>query len=939
MKHDIDILIVQLRDGRWTTRAEAARTLSDFPSPLARDDLLRCLKDQEDRVRYWAVRALDRLEGRDLALPLARRLSDSSASVRMVATRALAHRVDREVLGEILAVLDDSHEDVVYWAIQAVVAYGAYAIPQLISSLGHTSWRRREAAAEALYRLGEEAVEPLLLSLDREEPHVSFWAIRTLGRLRSKAAIPRIRTFLDSSRKDLVGVAVDALAALGDRESLQQVVGFLGHEDGELRTRAVEALASYGDFAVKLLADLLDGNRRMVKFAASEALGGSGDGALVPLLEKLKADSDEIRYWAVRALERFDSPVVVSLLADLLTDDSPDVQLAAAEALASFSLPVEFAPRMLRFLAAEDWRVRRAVAKAVAAQEHWPAATFVTWLNDPDEDVRFWAVRVLSGRKDLAVLPLLLGCFEDEAWPIRNAAAEAVASLGHEAVATVQEALLQRAGDLNQRYWLTRSMVGIFDLSLVPSLVNLLGDSDQGVRQNAYDALVAMGDPAVPDLLHSLHTVEQRALREGISRVLVQVGATRLIDILALLDIKHPELNHWGAWILGHLGVVAVPQLADRVRSGSERERVQAMKALAFIRDPRTIQISLEALDDEFPSIRRIALETLGKYQVKEAIPRMLGFLESDEQDLRMAALEAIGQVGGHEQTEAVLKHLTSSRWEVQRSAIVALGRLGDPVSAEPLKKLLVEKHQDLWSFILKALETAGQSRDVPDLVRLIPAVEGVVLPKLIHCIGTLGGPQDAPELAPLLTHPRWEVREAAIEAYGALGEGTDPEPLKALARSEDPLLRALARTALKQVMGHTRWTRMQRGQLKRTLEDPAEEVYQSALTCMRQGQGDEATKLLKKALRLAKRSEFHGLLGALAMERGDRSEALKHYKKACALSPRDPVPKVKLGVVQAMEGQREKAGRTLNEVLSMDLPAPVRELAQRTLARLSQKN
>ena len=44
---------------------------------------------------------------------------------------------------------------------------------------------------------------------------------------------------------------------------------------------------------------------------------------------------------------------------------------------------------------------------------------------------------------------------------------------------------------------------------------------------------------------------------------------------------------------------------------------------------------------------------------------------------------------------------------------------------------------------------------------------------------------------------------------------------------------------------------------------------------------------------------------------------------------------RVKLGVVQSMEGQPKKAEATLRQVLQMNPPAPVAELARRTLVGL----
>ena len=77
MRPDIDILIVQLRDGRPATRAEAARTLAEYPSALARQDLVRCLRDLNENVRYWATWALARLGGAKAMDLVAAQLEDA----------------------------------------------------------------------------------------------------------------------------------------------------------------------------------------------------------------------------------------------------------------------------------------------------------------------------------------------------------------------------------------------------------------------------------------------------------------------------------------------------------------------------------------------------------------------------------------------------------------------------------------------------------------------------------------------------------------------------------------------------------------------------------------------------------------------------------------------------------------------------------------------
>lgn len=936
MRYDLDILLVQLRDGRWATRAEAARAFSEAPSKLARDDLIRLLDDRVEKVRYWAVRALEALAPEDLYGVLRARLDDPAAQVRMAAVRALARGRGGVSYREVLGLLSDQDEDVVHWAIQALIQAPDKTIRPLIDTLAHPRWKAREAAAEALVAMGNEAVPALLRALDDGCEDVQFWAIRILGRLRAKEALPRLREILVGEVRELAQAAMKSLALLGDRASLQAIVGFLGSDDDGLRRSAVEALSLFGDFAVKLLADLLDSQKRIVKFAASEALGASGDGALIPIFEKLREDSVDLRYWAVRALERFRTAVVVPLLIDLLSDEVAEIQLAAAEALSRFELPVELADRVLSHLGSKDWRVRRAVAAAAAAQGHWPLEVLTSWLDEDEEDLRYWSVRILADRKDPLSLPLLTRRFEDPAWPIRKAAAEAISSFGSKAVDFLRQEITSKAGDSNQRYWLSRALVGIDDSSLVPSLVQLLVDPDQGVRQNATDALMQLGERVVPDLMHDLRSNEDRAIRLGISEVLIRTGKSRVSEILELLRFRDPDLNYWATTILQGLGDVAVGPLVELVRVGSEAERFAAFRALSGIPNPRTIQLAFESLEDEYPSMRAIALEVFGRYRVPEAREPLLELLASGEESPRRLVVEALGRIGGEGVSEALLEQLPADRWEMGKTVYAALEELADPETRGRQLELLKTLDPSLLGFALDSLGAVGEPEDVALVLEQRDACPAPSLPRLIHCLGRIGGPKNASVLIPFLEDPSWEIQESALEAYGELGEGADPEPLKEPARSQDPLLRSRARAALKRVLGPQAWTRMLRGQLKKTLEDPAEELFAKAQGFLQAGQREAAREALERAVRLSKRPHYFALLGSLSMESKDLARAEEHLRKAYELSPQDAVSQVKLGVVQAMAGKSELAGETLGAVLAReDLAAPVRDLAQRTLARL----
>jgi HEAT repeat protein len=303
---------------------------------------------------------------------------------------------------------------------------------------------------------------------------------------------------------------------------------------------------------------------------------------------------------------------------------------------------------------------------------------------------------------------------------------------------------------------------------------------------------------------------------------------------------------------------------------------------------------------------------------------------------MRIEILEAMGRIGGDGALEAAVAGLAADRWEVRRTAVVALADLGDRRAVPHLARMLTPAHRDLWVHLAGALGTLGSPEHVPALARLMRTADPRELSALVAAVGRLGGPQAAKVLEPLLRHPAWEIQEAAVEAYGSLGEGSDPGPLKPLAGSGDPLLRARAREALRRVLGPDAWDRLLKGSMKKALDDPAEAAFEEATEKLRGKDREGAKRLLRRALRIAKRSEYHALLGSLCMDAGERPEAERHLRRAVALAPHDPVPLVKLGVLQSMLGKHRPAAASLRRVLAMeDLPSPVRELAHRTLAKV----
>ena len=932
---DLDIVILQLRDGRAKTRATAARTLSEHPSPLARKDLLRCLNDSDDEVRYWATVALSGLDDEKLTGRIAAQLDDPATQVRMVAAKVLATRPYRGAVQNLLRSLGDPDENVAYWAGQALGALGEYALPQLVAALGDDAWKRRAGAARVIERAGVPVVPYLVRALARDDDNVRYWTLRLLGQLRAFDALPELTRFLQAKERDLVIAAATALGELGDRRAIPELIRLLAHSDELVRRAVIDALARLPDSSVHELTQMLGANQRLMRLSSSLALAAAGDSSLKPLLDQLAAESSETRYWVVRALERMRQPAVVPVLEELVDDDDVEVQRAAASALASFVLPAEVASRLVERLDTEDWRLRQGLADALAAQGHLPASLFERALAHGSEHQRYWLARVLGHHPSPDVVPLLIERFEDESWPIRKNAAASIARIGPAASRYLIEVLARPELDADQRYWVSRAMIGLADPALLPTLIGMLADPDRSVRANAATAVEQLGDRAVPQLLEALRVSTSRMVREAIAGAVVRTGGRHVEQITRMFQFRDPEVNYWAGQILARIGAASIPALTRLANEEDQRIRYHALSAIGQMNTDEAVAASLEALTDNSLSIRRLAVENLGRCRALGASARLIDLLGSSPSDLVPEVIRALGQIGDTGAIAAIEPFIRHDRWDIRRAALEALGRIGgDQAGALLTAALGEEQAPDILPFLIRAVGHAGASEAVPGLLAKLDAGGEVGLAAL-SALGELKAGQAADRIVEKLDDDSWEMRRAALRALGQIGASFPLDRLKPVLAGEDMLLRHEAREALRAALGTTRWQEYMALTVRRSLREPADELYAEALRRAEAHQSEEAERLLRKALRMSKRPEYYALLGSIQLERRNLAAAVRSLKRA-AQSVRDPVLDCKLAVAYFLNRDWKRAQAQFTRVLEHpDCPSPVRELAQKSIAKI----
>lgn len=135
--------------------------------------------------------------------------------------------------------------------------------------------------------------------------------------------------------------------------------------------------------------------------------------------------------------------------------------------------------------------------------------------------------------------------------------------------------------------------------SIIPDLEDLLSAPDPDLRWWATRALAEIADERVPELLQSALQDADTAVQQCAALALRQQPSPKAIpDLIALLDHEDRLLARLAADALIAIGEAAVLDLLAVVNRGPQRARLEAIRVLAVIGDHRAIATLFEALDD-----------------------------------------------------------------------------------------------------------------------------------------------------------------------------------------------------------------------------------------------------------------------------------------------------------------------------------------------------
>jgi pimeloyl-ACP methyl ester carboxylesterase/HEAT repeat protein len=427
------------------------------------------------------------------------------------------------------------------------------------------------------------------------------------------------------------------------------------------------------------------------KEASSRELLRLGDAVLPQLGKLIQTDLSALnRAELVSLLGRFGPkavPIIVQASKDRL------LEADAARAIASMNDPAATVQPMAGFLASANPKVRLFALRWFETN-HRPLPNeeqrLVQLLGDPSNDVRDLAGAMVADRCPARCLSGALTIYRNES--VKASSANLVLRLG----------LLKTMGFIGAREPRLGAM-------LPPVLIQAIYIKDQ--QQASIDALVAIGQPAVPALLMLLkHGDVARA--PAAMEALMKLGPAAAPEVVSLLGARHEKLRELALRFLSfYRDPQVLPALARFYNGGDNQAKIGALRVAALYKDQLARDILVNALQTGDEQLKLEAVDAMVNSGARELIPHLLKAAEEDSEIMvRVRAVEALFKLGERSAVPSFVRMLQYDRWEIRLAVLQALAWMGGTEHIPMVAQQLTHRRPDVIKAATKALKAMSYS-------------------------------------------------------------------------------------------------------------------------------------------------------------------------------------------------------------------------------------
>jgi HEAT repeat protein len=430
---------------------------------------------------------------------------------------------------------------------------------------------------------------------------------------------------------ELMIVAAEALAKIGDRRSFDALMSLLGHPDAGVRQAVIAALNSLGhpDMSAQIAQRLQDENPKVRESAVKIAGYFAWPNCTNSLIDLCEDPNSRVRRAAIEHLPYLESDRVIPTLVEAMNSDEPNIRASAARAFAQVPRTVAL-PHLL---------------KALDDMEPW---------------VRYYSARSLGWHADVEALSALAKLAQmDSATHVRAAAIEALGQVG--------KSIAQNTSSPDVQNQVTSRLVEI----LAP--LATATDSEEDVVRTAISGLGELNHPNALKPLLTLLTSSSAARRVNALEILANCEDARVVPAIQNLLDRESEMRvvNVGIQTLASLNNQKATEVLINLM-GNSQYRESVIAALAGHRvvgrrsqntesiptTEQEIQWIGTGLRHRDPSVRSGLVEVLTRFKHPLASELLVIALDDRDASVRLSCIRALAHLG-HRGIEEKLQIMT----------------------------------------------------------------------------------------------------------------------------------------------------------------------------------------------------------------------------------------------------------------------------------------
>ncbi len=247
-------------------------------------------------------------------------------------------------------------------------------------------------------------------------------------------------------------------------------------------------------------------------------------------------------------------------------------------------------------------------------------------------------------------------------------------------------------------------------------------------------------------------------------------------------------------------------QTKDEMTDKLEDEDIPAEELLS---DEERITVMVTALQSPQLIIRSTAvnqLVELGKKLPDKTIPKLVEALKDDYWSVRFGAVEALGEIGNPEVVPILVEYLEKDEDPEFRAKVAEqLGLIGDKKAVDPLIKALRNDSSEIVrEFVAKSLGVLADEKAEPALREAARDQNNLVRREATWALGRIGKKDSSSVLISLLKDEDVKVRANAATALGVIKDPSAILPLIEALQGDNVEVHEAAKNALEQFEAST---------------------------------------------------------------------------------------------------------------------------------------